>query len=399
MKKVLIYSQWFDPEPTPRGLSFAKELIRIGYDVEVLTGVPNYPYGKIYEGYKNKYFQKEIVDGITIKRVYLFPSHDSSKLNRVWNYVSFALSSFIYLLFFQKRVDMIYVYHPPLTLGLNALIVRFLRNIPFVYDIQDMWPDTLRATGMLNNEKILNFIGLLASYIYRFAFNIVVISEGFKNLLVGRGVSADKITVIPNWCDEAAINNNIDMKIKLPGNCEFKILFAGNIGKAQNLDVILEAAKSFKEKIDFVFLGHGVEKERLLQKTLKENISNAHFLGSVPMDEVGGYLNSATALLVFLRDDDLFKITIPSKTQAYMCIGKPVIMGVSGDASTIIRESKGGICLSQNSVEDIVNQLESFSSYNRTELELMGNSAKEYYLSNLSLEVGVRKFSEIFKSS
>src|SRR5690606_27764828 len=157
--RVLLLTQWFDPEPTFKGLVFARELVRQGFEVEVVTGFPNYPGGKLYPGYRVKLLQREFIDGVHVTRVPLYPSHDHGAIKRVLTYVSFAAALLFYGLFGAKRADVIYAYHPPLTVGIAAALIRFFRRIPVVYDIQDMWPDTLRATGMFSNEKALGVVG------------------------------------------------------------------------------------------------------------------------------------------------------------------------------------------------------------------------------------------------
>lgn len=206
-KKILLLTQWFDPEPTFKGLVFAKELVKNGFDVEVVTGFPNYPSGIVYEGYKIKPIQREFIDGVHVTRVALYPNHDSSALKRVFNYMSFAFTSLIYCLFFAKKMDVIYAYHPPLTIGIVAVITRFFKKIPVVYDIQDMWPDTLRTTGMIKNEKMLTVVDKIAKWVYKKVDRIVVLSPGFKKLLIERGVPESKIDIILNWCDEESLSS------------------------------------------------------------------------------------------------------------------------------------------------------------------------------------------------
>ena len=196
--KVLLVTQWFDPEPTFKGLLFAKELSKRGFDVEVLTGFPNYPGGKIYSGYKLKFFQKEIHDGVRVIRLPLYPSHDKNKIGRILNYLSFAISASIYGVLFAKKPSLIYAYHPPLTTGLAALIIKFFRRAPVVYDIQDIWPDSLSATGMINNKSILKVISWLCNRVYSSVDKIVVLSEGFRKKLVDRNVPSSKIKLIFN---------------------------------------------------------------------------------------------------------------------------------------------------------------------------------------------------------
>lgn len=203
--RVLLLTQWFDPEPTFKGLVFARELVRQGFEVEVLTGFPNYPGGKIYPGYKVRLIQREAIDGVQVTRVPLYPSHDQGAVGRVLNYASFATASLFYGLFAAKRPDVIYAYHPPLTVGIAAALIRMFRRVPVVYDIQDMWPDTLRATGMFSNSIALKVVSKVCDWLYRQVDQIVVLSPGFKRLLIERGVPKDKIEVIYNWCAEDAL--------------------------------------------------------------------------------------------------------------------------------------------------------------------------------------------------
>ena len=165
--RVLLLTQWFDPEPTFKGLVFARELVRQGFEVEVLTGFPNYPGGKVYPGYRIQWLQREVINGVQITRVPLYPNHDQSAIKRVLNYASFAASATMYGVFMAKRADVMYAYHPPLTVGMAAALIKLFRRIPVVYDIQDMWPDTLRATGMLNNPKALDMVARVCRWVWR----------------------------------------------------------------------------------------------------------------------------------------------------------------------------------------------------------------------------------------
>jgi colanic acid biosynthesis glycosyl transferase WcaI len=351
--KILLLTQWFDPEPTFKGLAFAKELKRQGHEVQVLTGFPNYPSGKIYDGYKLKFYQREEIEGISILRVALYPNHDSSALRRILNYISFAFMAMLFGIFATKKADVIYAYHPPLTVGIAAIFIKLFRRTPIVYDIQDMWPDTLKATGMLNNKKILNFIGSVCKLVYRFVDHIVVLCPGFKQLLIERDVPKEKISVIYNWCDVQGLTQAKPAKLEYQQLMQnkFNIVFAGNMGKAQALDTILEVAKQLKniQDIQFVFVGGGTETERLKQRSIIENISNAVFIPQMPMAEVGEVLKLSDLLLVHLKKDPLFEITVPSKTQAYMAMGMPVLMAVAGDAAELVQKAEcGGVAISED---------------------------------------------------
>ncbi len=401
--RILLLTQWFDPEPTFKGLVFARELVKKGFTVEVVTGFPNYPGGNVYHGYKIKFIQREIIDGVNITRVPLYPSHDGSALKRVFNYVSFAFTSLFYCLFFAKKADVMYAYHPPLTIGIVAIVTRFFRRIPVVYDIQDMWPDTLQATGMVNNKKVLNIITKVAGWIYNKVDRIVVLSPGFKKLLIERNVVESKIDVIPNWCDESLLADPVlTENIPFLKDKRFKIVFAGNMGKAQSLDTVLKAAEILQNKnasVLFVMLGGGVEVERLKLVCLEKGLKNIKFYPPVPMRKVGLYLSNADALLVHLKNDPLFEITIPSKIQAYMSVGKPILMGVKGDAADIINKSDAGIVFEPENEISLAEAAIKISQKDTGYLNNCANNAKKYYLKHFSLAVGVNSFSEVFNDT
>lgn len=398
--RILLITQWFDPEPTFKGMLFAKELVSRGFVVEVITGFPNYPGGTLYNGYRIKLIQKEVVDGVLLTRLPLFPSHDKSKLGRVLNYLSFAFSSLIYGLFFSKRSDVIYAYHPPLTVGISALIIKLFRRVPVVLDIQDIWPDTLKATGMLSNIRLLGLIGKACSLIYSSVNKIVVLSPGFKQLLEDRGVPDSKIEIIYNWADEKILRNMSDESPKTLDSIEgFKILFAGNIGLAQGLEIILRAAVLLKDDnpdLNFVVLGSGLQLDHLKKQANELKLENVHFLPAVGMDRVGGFLRAADALLIHLNSDPLFEITIPGKTQAYMAVGKPIIMGIRGDASNLVSSADCGVCFEPEDPVALAEAAKSLMSLDPADIQKLGRNAGSFYDENLSVKAGVDLFSELF---
>jgi len=398
--RILLLTQWFDPEPTFKGLVFARELVRQGFEVEVLTGFPNYPGGKVYPGYRINLLQGEVIDGVQVTRVPLYPNHGQSAIKRVLNYASFAASALVYGLFVAKRADVIYAYHPPLTVGITASLIRLFRRIPVVYDIQDMWPDTLRATGMINNPRALNVVETVCQWVYRRVDQIVVLSPGFKRLLTQRGVPAAKVEVIYNWADEAALAAPLGvLHANFPGSERFRIIFAGNMGKAQALDTVLNAAALLQardSRVCFVMLGGGVEVSRLKLRAVELELHNVIFLPPVPMAEVGTLLHAADALLVHLRKDPLFEITIPSKTQAYMTVGKPLLMAVDGDAADLVVQSSGGVVAESENAEALASAAQELAALAPEQLHLMGQKAQYYYQEHLALQVGVSKFGAIF---
>ncbi|WVN42144.1 glycosyltransferase family 4 protein [beta proteobacterium MWH-UniP1] len=399
--RVLLLTQWFDPEPTFKGLAFAKELIRQGVNVEVVTGFPNYPTGKLYPGYRIKLIHRQTIDDIKVTRVALYPSHDRSAIRRVLNYVSFAVTSLFYCLFFTRRVDIIYAYHPPLTVGITASLIRVLRGIPVVYDIQDLWPDTLRTTGMLNNEKILFLVGLVCKHIYQQVNQIVVLSPGFKTLLMQRGVPEGKIEVIYNWSDEHKLNEPIDKSnYQRTSKSHFCVLFAGNMGTPQALGAVLEAVDLLNARgvaVEMIFVGTGLDSERLKKIATARNLTNVLFYPPVPMSEIGHFLDSADALLVHLKADELFKVTIPSKTQAYMAAGKPLLMAVEGDAAELVTLAGCGVLAKPEDPKSIADAVQALAAMTPSQRKQMGQRGREYYMTNLSLSAGTVKFKQLFE--
>jgi glycosyltransferase involved in cell wall biosynthesis len=400
--KVQLLTQWFEPEPAFKGLSFAKALRDQGLDVEVVTGFPNYPGGKLYPGYKVRLIQREVVDGIRVTRLPLYPSHDNSGRRRAANYISFAVSTALYGLFRWHKPDVIYAYHPPLTVGCSASVIGLLRRVPIVLDVQDMWPDTLRATGMISSDKVLSTVGKVCQWVYRRCARIVVLSDGFKRLLQERGVPAERIRVIPNWCEERQLAAPTGAApAGFPGPDKFRILFAGNLGKAQALDTVLDAAERLRQQapdIVFVLMGGGVEVERLREAIRTRGLSNVMLLPPVPMSEVGAALAEADALLVHLRDDPLFTITIPSKTQAYMAVGKPILMGVRGDAADLVQRAECGVLFEPENPDALAQAAVTLSRLPLESRRLLGVSGARYYADHLSLSSGARAFAEVFRA-
>jgi len=398
--RILLLSQWFDPEPAFKGLIFAKELEKSGNKVEVITGFPNYPGGRIYSKYRIKFLQSEVIDGISIKRVPLYPSHNSSSVGRIFNYLSFAFSSLVYGVFSIRDIDVIYVYNPPMTAAISAVLIGIFRRIPVVVDINDLWPDTLAATGMIKNKFILSMVAKICLWVYQKSSHIVVGTPGYRKKLIDRGISDQKIDVIYNWCDEDAICFPTELNLNEFGmEGRFNIVFAGTMGKAQALDSVLRAAKIIEKKnkiIQFVFVGGGIEVDNLKKICQELQIKNVIFIPRLPFSEVGKVLSVADVLLVHLKNDSLFEITLPAKIQAYLKVGKPIIMGVKGDAASIISKSNSGYCAIPEDEESIADAVNKMFELPPDELKLMGIRGLEYYNNNLSLKIGAEKFIKVF---
>ncbi len=400
--RVWMVTQWFDPEPTFKGQLFARELRRRGHEVEVVTGFPNYPGGRVYDGYRIRPYQREVVDGIVVHRVPLYPSHDSSALKRVLNYASFASTAALKMLT-GRRPDVVYVYHPPGTVALPAAVARLVRGVPFVYDVQDLWPDTLAATGMLPQGRILDAVGRVMDATYALAQHVVVLSPGFQERLLGRGVRADKVSVIENWCDEAQIElpERGGARAALDLGDDFTVVFAGTMGPAQGLDTVLDAAALLADEpgVRFVLIGTGIDVDRLRARAATEGLGNVEFLPRRPIHEIGEVLAAADALLVHLRDDPLFEITIPSKTQAYLHAGRPVLMGVRGDAADIVARAGAGLVFTPEDPAALADAVRRMRDLPVDEREEMGRRGARHYDAELSLRVGADRFVDVLETA
>lgn len=406
--RTLFLTQWFDPEPgAMRGLPLAKWLAQRGHDVEVLTGFPNYPGGKVYPGYEISWRQREVMEGIPVVRVPLYPSHDTNPLHRVANYGSFALSAATIGAASVKRADVGFVYHPPPTVGFPAIVLRALRGIPFVYHIADMWPESVVESGLVGDSRgravVESLLHAWCNTVYRAAAAITVLSPGFKRLLIERGVPAEKIHVIYNWTDEVMFrpvprNEALAQELGLrPG---FRVVYAGNMGVFQGLESVLDAAALLKDlpDVSFVFVGTGQEEDKLKARAQSMGLSNVTFVGRRQAWEMPEINALADCLLVHLRDLPFFAATVPSKTQVSLASGRPVIMGVRGDAADIIERAGAGLTCTPEDPQALAAAVRDLRSRPESERALMGARGREYYLRHLSLDEGGRLMDRLLRS-
>tara|TARA_A100001015_G_scaffold138093_1_gene153093 strand:- start:2029 stop:3240 length:1212 start_codon:yes stop_codon:yes gene_type:complete len=398
--RILLLTQWFQPEDMYKGLPFAKKLIDKGHSLEVLTGFPNYPYGKIYKGYKLKPFLKETLDGVEINRTLLYPSHDKSAIKRIINYLSFSVSSFIFALFTKKKFDVVYVYNL-ITLMPTASLIRSKSKAKIVIDVQDLWPQSVKSSGMMKSSFLLKVLSKLSDKAYSKADHLTVLSNGFKEKLINRNIKQDKISVIMNWTDTSYdIKKMNPAKISpiFENNNFFKVVFAGTMGIFQGIDTLIDSSKILKNKnIRFYFVGSGVEVERLKRRVVDEIIENVFFVNYIPRNKIANVFDWSDALIVHLISNPLFKITIPSKTQSYMSSGKPILMGVDGDSSELINNANCGLCFEPGNSKDLSKKILKLCSLDRDELKKIGLNGKKYYDKILSFDKGVEQFDILFK--
>ena len=400
--RIILLMQFYDPEPVYKGQAFAEAIAKAGYEVEVVTGFPNYPGGKVYDGYRMRPIHRSQENGVAITRLALYPSHDTSKVGRVLNYVSFMLSAFFYLTIFARRANLVYAYHPPLTVGLAAATARIFRRNPVVVDIHDLWPDTLPATGMILNPRILRAVEMACNWMYRRVQHIVLHSHGFREELLRRGVPAVKMTTVIGWTHEPT---EPATRLTVPENMKdlrgLKVLYAGNVGPAQALDSVLDAAHMLQsqgqsETATFCILGSGLALDALKDKARSLGLENVVFLPRVPPTEVEAYLAAADVLLMQLRDTPLFALNVPSKTQAYMLAAKPILMGVRGEVEKLLIDAQAGVSVPPENPCAMADAVLSLAAMPADERDKLGENARAYYWRELCMENGMAKFIAVF---
>lgn len=398
--RILFLSMHYRPEPCDTRTSvLAREFVKLGHESVALTSFPNYPFGKVYDGYKQSLKQEETIDGVHVVRVPMYPDHSKSIKRRMLSYASFLLSATILGPLFVRRADLVWIHHPPLTTGIAGFLIAKLMRAPFVYEVHDIWPETLMSTGMVGESRITRVIRKVCNFLYSRATAVVVTSPGMKRHLVGQGVPAKRIHVVPQWADEAALapqvrNPAFGERYGLTG--KFNVVFTGNIGVAQGLDTVIEAAKLLADvpDVQFVLVGDGVELESLRAM----QFPNVKFIGQVEKSEVRQFLSWADGLLVTLKDDPLFRITIPSKTQTYMLSGRPILCGVAGDAAKVVEEAECGLCFEPEEPAALAYAVRLLRAMPVDEREDMGLNGQAVYDEQFSISSLTEVYESLFNA-
>ncbi len=389
--RIMYLTQWFDPEPNViKGPKFVRALQAAGHPVAVVTGLPNYPTGRLYPGYRLRLLQRETIGGVGVTRLPLYPSHDASSVRRSLNYLSFFISALVYGLFRSRRFDLAYVYHPPITVGLAAALSGWVRRLPFVLEIQDLWPDTIAATGM-GGPRMVSLLDLICRFVYRRASAIIVQSEGMRRTLIERGVPAAKLTVVRNW---AGMEPGAGAAGAPAWGAGFHVVYAGNHGRSQGLDTVLEAAaivQRERPEIRFHFYSDGVEAEPLKQHAAKLGLTNLQFHGHVPVQEIQAAFARADALLLHLRDGPLFHITIPSKTQVYLAMGGPIVAGVAGETAEILEQSGAALLAPPEAPGALARAIAAMADLAPNERQAMGAAGRRFYRETMSFEAAMQR--------
>jgi len=398
--RILLVTQWFDPEPTLKGLAFANLLAARGHEVEVLTGFPNYPGGLLYPGWTQRLWKREVHGAVRVVRVPLYPSHDHSAIGRTANYLTFAVSAAVLGPLLTRRPDVVYGYHPPITAGIAAAMRSMLSGAPLVLDVQDLWPDSVTETGMLEGSLTSRLLNAMCDWVYGRSRRVVTLSSGMRDALVMRGVPPDRVRVIANWSpDDTAADTP---RVSQSSRGTFTVLFAGTMGVAQGMDTVLDAALICRDRapqVRFVLIGGGIDRDRIASRISAEGMSNVELRARAPMNAMPAILESADALLVHLLDRRLFRITIPSKTQAYLRAGKPIIMAVAGDAATIVADAGAGVVVPPSDPAALAEAVMKLSASDPMVLRAMGERGRQHYHAKLNFAIGSARFAEVLEGA
>ncbi len=360
--KILFITDNFPPEvnaPATRTYEHAQEWIKLGAEVTVITCAPNFPHGNIYEGYKNKLYQKEMMDGIEVIRVWSYITANSGFVKRVIDYVSFAFSAFLVGLF--SKYDIIIATSPQFFTTWTAWGLSKIRRKPWIFELRDLWPESIKTVGAMKQGRTIEILEKIELALYRDATRVIAVTDAFKTNLTSRGIEANKIDVITN-------GSNVELFYPRPKdqelleqfnlNDKFIIGYIGTHGMAHSLDFIVSSIANIKdESIHFLFIGDGAMKQKIVELANNLALKNITFLDSITKDDVPRYLAICDISLAPLKKEDNFKMVIPSKIFEASAMQKPTLLGVEGQAQEIIEKYNAGLCFEPENEADFIQKV------------------------------------------
>lgn len=400
MQRILICTNHFYPE-TFRCNDVAFELTRLGYDVTVLTAIPDYPGGKFFDGYGFFRKRKETVRGVKVIRAFIIPRGQGGTIRLLLNYLSYFLSSLmvsIRLGLFGKFDRVLIHETSPVMIGVPAVMVKKLQKIPLCFWVLDLWPESLQAAGGVNNPWVLGMFRRMTTWIYRHSDKILMSSKGFESSILEKGDFASKLVYFPNWADKALEGHGSYQLPALPNG--FIAMFAGNMGEAQDFDHIMSAAKLLKDErhIHFVFVGDGRKRPWVEAYRDKYGLQETvHWVGRHPVEAMPSFFEKADVMLMTLKDVSIFNLTAPAKLQAYMSASKPILAMMNGEGPRIVAEAECGRSVPAADAEALAKALREMSQMNKTELAEMGLRGKVYQQAHFDLDKSISHLIEILE--
>lgn len=386
--RILIVSQYFYPENFKVN-DIAFDFVKRGHDVTVFTAKPNYPQGKFYNGYSFFGKSEEIINGVKVIRIPIFPRLNSSGKFLVINYLSFIFFSFLFKYRVKGQFDVIFSHLPsPLIAALPAIWFKKKFNAKLYLWVLDLWPESVQANSKIKDGFIITTLNKVIKYIYNNADVILISSKVFKNSILEKGIDPHKsIKYFPNWAEDVFSNEIINDKGVpiLPEG--FNVLFAGNIGDSQDFESILEAAKiTQKEGVNWIFVGDGRKVNWIKSEIEKHSINNVYLLGRYPLEMMPTFFKMADTLLVTLKDSPTFSLTVPAKVQAYMASSKIILGMFNGEGQQLINESGGGYAVDAGDFKALSQKVLAIKGLTNEERNQMENNSRNYYTTHFSKE-------------
>lgn len=383
-KHLLVVSQYFYPEQF-RINDICSEWVKRGYKVTVLTGIPNYPEGKFYKGYGFFKKTKEYYKGMEIRRIPLFPRGTGAFMMAL-NYFSFVVSGFLWSIFTDLNADIVFIYEvSPMTQALPGVWYSKRKKIPCFLYVTDLWPENVEIVGGVKNITILGLIGKMVDYIYKNCDRIFTSSESFVQAIADRGTDRNKIEFWPQYAEDyyKPLEKTEVSVPEIPHNDTINITFAGNIGVAQGLGILPEAALILKNKsikVKFNVIGDGRYKDALVSKVKESSVEDYfNFIDRQPATRIPDFMALSDAALICLSKSKVFSITIPAKTQSCLACGIPVIVSADGEIQNVINNAKAGLCSSAGDEAALASNIIKFVNMSTEEHKIMRQNALNYY--------------------
>ncbi len=365
---ILFLTDNFPPEvnaPASRTFEHCREWVKAGNSVTVITCAPNFPMGKVFEGYKNPLWKIEEIDGIQVVRVWTYITANTGFIKRILDYVSYMIAA-VLASFFIKKVDVVVGTSPHLFTAMAGYMVGTIKRIPFVFELRDLWPESITAVGALKKDSfVIRFFEKIEMFLYRKAASIVSVTNSFKQNLIERGIDANKISVVTNGVDLSHYKpQEKDIELVEKFGLEGKIVagYIGTHGMAHSLETLLEAAEKLKyieggDIYRIIMLGHGAEKQLLVDKAKQMQLDNIIFIDSVPKQDVHRYWSLLDVSIIHLKNIPLFTTVIPSKLFESMGMGIPILHGVAGESADIVEREKAGLTFEPENVDELLEKL------------------------------------------
>jgi len=401
--KILYISQYFPPEmgaPAARAVELSRHWARLGHEVTVLTGFPNHPTGVVPAEYRKKLrrlVMREQINGVNVVRTWLLPFPNRKAYERMLNYSSFCVSAASTGLFLSHP-DVVIATSPQLLVGLSGWWLARWKRVPFVFEVRDLWPESLAAVGMGDGNSVLHrVLAKIAGFLYRQSDRVVVVTPAFKDYLMKHWrVPREKISVIENgvetevFAPEAAT----DLRRELNPEGKFVVSYIGTMGMAHGLDTVIQAAAQLRDphpEIIFLMLGEGAEKDRIKTLAQERGLSNVRFLDEQAREKIPAHICASDACLVPLKRTLLFKTVIPTKMLEFMSCGRPVILGVDGQARAILEEARGGLVVEPENPDALANAIR-YLAANRELAGELGRNGREYVVRKFSRRQTAEKY-------